>query len=177
MLVVNLFGVPGAGKSTGAAHIYSELKLAGINAEYIDEHAKWKVYEGNLEILAGENQDYLFAKQKWHLRRVMGHVDVAVMDSPLPLSIYYNKSEQLGEDFNRVVMNCFNAFDNLNFLVQRVKPYLAEGRYQTEAESDQMLPSMIALLEDHEIPYQTIDGSREGYRIAIEAVMRRLGRG
>ena len=33
MLVVNLFGAPGAGKSTGAAYIFSKLKMAGINAE------------------------------------------------------------------------------------------------------------------------------------------------
>ena len=44
-LVVNLFGVPGAGKSTGAAYIFSKLKLVGINAELITEFAKDKVWE------------------------------------------------------------------------------------------------------------------------------------
>lgn len=29
MLVVNLFGAPGSGKSTGAAYIFSQLKIAG----------------------------------------------------------------------------------------------------------------------------------------------------
>ena len=42
-LVVNLFGVPGAGKSTGAAYIFSQLKMAGVNAELITEFAKDKV--------------------------------------------------------------------------------------------------------------------------------------
>lgn len=46
-LVVNLFGVPGAGKSTGAAYIFSQLKMAGINAELITEFAKDKVWEEN----------------------------------------------------------------------------------------------------------------------------------
>ena len=27
MIIVNLFGVPGAGKSTGAAYIFSKLKM------------------------------------------------------------------------------------------------------------------------------------------------------
>lgn len=171
MLVVNLFGVPGAGKSTGAAHIYSELKMAGVNAEYIDEHAKWKVYEGNRAILKGDNQDYLFAKQKWHLVRVMGHVEVAVMDSPLPLCVYYNNSELLGEDFNRVVMRCFDSFDNVNYLVMRVKDYLAEGRTQTEAESDAMLPSMYHLLESRDIPFQEIPGDREGYDGVVQHIL------
>ena len=35
MLVVNLFGAPGAGKSTGAAYIFSQLKMAGIIAELV----------------------------------------------------------------------------------------------------------------------------------------------
>ena len=40
MLVINLFGAPGAGKSTGAAYIFSLLKMYGINAELITEYAK-----------------------------------------------------------------------------------------------------------------------------------------
>lgn len=43
MLVVNVFGVPGAGKSTGAAYIFSKLKMNGINAELITEFAKDKI--------------------------------------------------------------------------------------------------------------------------------------
>lgn len=48
-LVVNLFGVPGAGKSTGAAYIFSCIKMAGVNAELITEYAKDKVWERNDE--------------------------------------------------------------------------------------------------------------------------------
>ena len=171
MLVVNLFGVPGAGKSTGAMHIASELKMLGIETAYIDEHAKWKVYEGNLQLLNGDNQDYLFAKQKWHLKRVEGQVEVAVMDSPLPLCVYYNTSELLGEDFNRVVMRCFDSFNNLNFLVQRVKDYVGKGRTQTEAQSDAMLPDMLDLLEQRDIPYQTIEGNHTGYDTVIQQIL------
>lgn len=43
MLVVNMFGAPGAGKSTGAAYIFSKLKMAGVNAELVTEFAKDKV--------------------------------------------------------------------------------------------------------------------------------------
>lgn len=42
MYVINLFGQPGAGKSTGAAYIFSQLKLRGINAELVTEFAKDK---------------------------------------------------------------------------------------------------------------------------------------
>ena len=43
MLLVNLFGTPSAGKSTGAAYIFSQLKLKGINAELVTEFVKDKV--------------------------------------------------------------------------------------------------------------------------------------
>ena len=41
-LIINLFGAPGVGKSTGAAYIFSKLKMAGMNAELVTEFAKDK---------------------------------------------------------------------------------------------------------------------------------------
>lgn len=46
-LVINLFGAPGAGKSTGAAIVFAELKKRGVNAELVTEFAKDKTWEGN----------------------------------------------------------------------------------------------------------------------------------
>lgn len=48
-LIVNLYGGPGTGKSTGAAYIFSKLKMDGIDAEYVTEFAKDKVWEGSQE--------------------------------------------------------------------------------------------------------------------------------
>ena len=45
MIVINLFGEPSAGKSTAAMDITARLKRKGINAEYVSEFAKDKVYE------------------------------------------------------------------------------------------------------------------------------------
>lgn len=41
-LVVNLLGGPGCGKSTGAAYIFSQLKMRNIDAELVTEFAKDK---------------------------------------------------------------------------------------------------------------------------------------
>ena len=68
MLVINLFGVPGAGKSTGAAYVFSQLKMKGINAELITEFAKDKVWENNEEVF--KNQAYLFGKQSYKMSRL-----------------------------------------------------------------------------------------------------------
>jgi adenylate kinase family enzyme len=45
MILVNLYGAPGSGKSTGAAYIFSKLKMAGVDAELVTEFAKDKVWE------------------------------------------------------------------------------------------------------------------------------------
>ena len=50
-IVVNLFAGPGAGKSTGAAYIFSKLKMAGVDAEYVTEFAKDKTWEENQKVL------------------------------------------------------------------------------------------------------------------------------
>lgn len=172
MIVVNLFGVPSAGKSTGAAYIFSQLKLNGINAELITEFAKDKVWENNEEVF--KNQAYVFGKQSYRMSRCRDKVDVIVTDSPLPLSVFYNKDVVLGEDFNKTVMNVFNSYNNLNYLLLRVKPYNPIGRHQTEEESDALKQPMVNLLRDRNIEYTEHNGNIEGYEEIISDVLKHL---
>lgn len=174
MIVVNLFGVPSAGKSTGAAYIFSQLKLNGINAELITEFAKDKVWENNTEVF--KNQAYLFGKQSYRMSRCRDKVDVLITDSPLPLSIFYNKDAVLGEDFNRTVMNVFNSYNNLNYLLLRVKPYNPIGRHQTEKESDELKQPMVDLLNNRNIKYSEYEGCVEGYDEIVSDILRCLNK-
>jgi len=174
MIVVNLFGVPSAGKSTGAAYIFSRLKMNGVNAELITEFAKDKVWENNEEVF--KNQAYLFGKQSFRMSRCKDKVDVIVTDSPLPLSIFYNQDEVLGEDFNNTVMNVFNSYSNLNYLLLRVKPYNPVGRHQTEEESDKLKEPMVALLNNRKIQYTEHPGSLEGYDAIVTQVLEYLNK-
>lgn len=176
MIVVNLFGVPSAGKSTGAAYIFSKIKMAGINAELITEFAKDKVWEENSEVFKPDNQCYLFGKQFYRMSRCRDKVDIIVTDSPLPLSIFYNKSKVLGEDFNKTIMNCFNSFDNISYLLLRDKPYNPKGRLQTEAESDSLKEPLINLLQSRNIKYETVKGNIDEYdKIADYVIHKILG--
>lgn len=110
-LIVNLFGVPGAGKSTGAAYIFSRLKMLGVNAELVTEFAKDKVWENNEEVF--NNQAYIFGKQSFKISRCANKVDVVITDSPLPLSVFYNNDSLLTENFNAIktftVLSCSNC--------------------------------------------------------------------
>ena len=123
MYVVNFFGVPGAGKSTGAAYVFSKLKMRGINAELVTVFAKDMVWENNKKVL--RNQEYIFGSQSYRLDRLRDKVDVIVTDCPLFLTAFYNKSSVLGQEFNKVVLNIFNTYNNLNFFIYQLRNFTA----------------------------------------------------
>lgn len=168
MLIINLFGAPGAGKSTGAAYIFSKLKMLGVNAELVTEFAKDKVWENNTEVLS--NQTYVFGKQHFRISRCANKVDVIVTDSPLLLSTLYNKSDLLGDDFNNLVAKIFKSYNSVNYLIERDKPYNQTGRLQTEAESDMLADTLKQLLHKYDIPYKVRKGNIDEYDLIVGEV-------
>lgn len=172
-IVINLFGPPGSGKSTGAAEIFAALKKLGINAELVTEFAKDKTWEHNATALGC--QEYVFGKQSYRLARCRNDVDVIVTDSPLPLSIVYNNSQALGTYFNQVVLNVFNTYRNFNYYINRVKTYNPKGRNQTEAESDALGEPIKNLLAMSGIEYRMVNGDDEGYQSIINEIKGVLG--
>lgn len=172
-IVINLFGAPGSGKSTGAAYIFSKLKMNGVNAELVTEFAKDKVWEENGEVF--KNQAYLFGKQYFRMSRCDGKVDVIVTDSPLLLGAYYNKSKVLGYEFDNVVSRVFQSYRNVNFFIERVKPYNPAGRLQTEAESNEISRDLRAFLDIFDVLiYDTYSGDIEGYDAIVRDVLKIL---
>ena len=170
-LVINLFGAPGAGKSTGAAIVFSKLKMMGINAELVTEFAKDKTWEHNATALGC--QEYVFGKQSYRLARCKEDVDVIITDSPLPLSILYTTNEALLADgaFEKVVMNVFNSYHNCNYYLNRTKEDNPKGRNQTETESDAIAIRTKNLLKEKGIRYVETTGDMEGYQKIVDDVV------
>ena len=168
-IVVNLFGGPGSGKSTGAAFVFSNLKMNGVNCELVTEFAKDKTWEHNMQALS--NQAYVFGKQFYRISRCEDQVDVIVTDSPLMLSTIYNNDPRLGETFDKVVLDVFNSYENLNYLLLRTKPYNPIGRNQTEAESDNLCKEIEAMLEENSIPFFYTTGDINGYTAIVREVL------
>ena len=172
MILVNLYGAPGSGKSTGAAYIFAKLKMAGVDAELVTEFAKDKVWEESKE--AFNNQAYMFGKQYFRISRCADKVDVIVTDSPLPLSIFYNSTEILSKEFNEMVMKVANSYERMDYLIHRVKPYNPNGRFQTEEESNKLADELVDFLDFYEIDFKPISGSVEGYDKIVEEILKAL---
>ena len=173
-IIVNLFGAPGAGKSSGAAYIFSKIKMAGVNAELVTEFAKDKVWEESKEVF--NNQIYIFGKQSFKISRVMNKVDVIITDSPIILSSFYNSDETIQEELDALVMKTFNSYNNMNYFIERVKPYQEKGRFQTEEESDQIADKVSTLLDEKEVDYEVIAGDTEGYDYIVKQILHKLGK-
>lgn len=172
-LIVNLFGGPGTGKSTGAACVFSKLKMAGVNAELVTEFAKDKLWE---EAHAPfENQLYMLAKQYFRITRCENKVDVIVTDSPILLSLIYNTDkERLGEDFEKLVKHIFNYYNSYNIFLHRVKPYNPIGRFQTEDESKGLDEDIKNMLIDCGVAFDIVDGNSEGYDEIVKRVLKKI---
>lgn len=149
-LLVNLYGEPGAGKSTGAAYIFSKLKLAEVNCELVTEVAKDLVWEER--DLALQCQVYVFGSQVLCLERLRGKVDVIVTDSPIALGALYLRprdEEVLGaDDFKQVIFNyAETAFQrHLDFFIKRVKPFCSQGRVHDESSSSKISGEMNSII-------------------------------
>ena len=166
LVVINLFAGPGAGKSTVMGGVFYELKRRGYSCEMTPEYAKDKVYGENWRDM--ENQIYLGAKQYHKLFRLRGKVDFAISDSPLPLSIYYDKTKNM--NFRALIMDCFKEFDNLNFFIERDLsiPYETGGRLQTLEESIEIDKEIKSILVASSIPYISVNSKDAVFRILDE---------
>lgn len=166
-LVVNLFAGPGAGKTTAATDIFSELKWSGVNAEYVPEWIKNMVWENREKVF--QNQLYVFGKQHYNISRLLGEVDVVVTDSPLLFSSFYNKL--LSNTFDKFVFEEFSRFTNMNYFVNRVKPYNPKGRLETEDKAKDNDIKIKEMLDKNNIIYIDIEGSKKGVTMVVNDVL------
>lgn len=164
-LVVNLFAGPGAGKSTGATYVFSKLKMLGIDAEYVSEFAKDKVWEENGKVF--KCQFYITGKQAYKIFRCNGKVDVLITDSPIALGAFYADNEIL----KQLCIYESKKYNNLNFFIERKKKYNPNGRNQTEEEAKKIDKEIQELLEKEKEPFFSVEGNEEGYNKIVDKIL------
>lgn len=153
MKVINLFGGPGTGKSTTAAGLFNRMKIMGLNVELTTEYAKDMVWEGRDNVLS--DQLYILAKQHRKLHRLQGKVDWVIMDSPIVLGLMY-RPEGYYEHFEPLVMEMWDSYDNISFLLERSFEYQPIGRLGDEANAKRLDSDIKTFLDTKEINYHAI---------------------
>jgi hypothetical protein len=139
--IINMYGGPGCGKSTSAAYIYYLLKSQGENAELVREYVKDWAYESRK--FSAYDEIYFLGKQVRHESMLFGKVDWIVTDAPVYMTAYYASlycSPQLAHGIAQAAQAFYkqaedDGHQHMHVMLKRIKPYQADGRYQSEEQA------------------------------------------
>lgn len=173
-LVVNLFAAPGSGKSTTASGLFYKLKNAGINAELTGEYAKDLTWSKRQHTL--QDQIYVFGKQHHRVWMLQDDVDVIISDSPIIMGLAYVPTFY-PQSFHKTVSWAFHQYNNVNFLLNRVKPYNPKGRNQTIEESNKKQEEIRNLLHTWNVDYTEVNGDDAGLDIIFNKIIKKIENG
>ena len=155
---INIFGGPGAGKSTTAAAVFYNMKRLGLKVELVTEVAKDFVWENRMDTLM--IQPYVTIKQYRNLVRVKDKVDYVITDAPILLGILYaNKyAQNLPVSYHQFVVDCHKEIltPSVNILLERSHTYDPVGRYQTEEEAHKLDSEIEQIMKDHSVLYSKV---------------------
>ena len=163
--IINLFGGPGIGKSSIAAGITYKLKKNHISCDNPYEFPKVLAWDENYNAI--KDQLYVLANQHRGIVKSYGKVDYIVLDSPILLSLTYKNyyesntypSTLYGKSFDKMVLDVFNQYDNINIVLER-----ADGKHN-EKERYQNLEESIEL--DNVIENSLITNRIQYYKIKV----------
>lgn len=175
MIVVNIFGAPGDGKSTTAAGLFARLKLLGVNAELVTEAAKEWTWERTEVPLRW--QPKVFGEQSYRIERLAGQVDAVVTDSPILLSLLYAPPD-MPPAFAELVRWAHRRHRSVDIRVRRPasRRYQQAGRWQTEEESAEIGRRLDALLMAEGIVPLELESDCHAPHAAVDAVFRAVQR-
>lgn len=129
MVVINLFGGPGIGKSTVAAGVFSLLKMHGVSCELVTEYAKDLVWGEDFDTLS--DQMHVTNTQFDRIDKLDGKVDFVITDSPIIQGSMYTEDEGI----KNYIKTLHDTFDNHNYLIVRNHNYDPVGRNETLEEA------------------------------------------
>lgn len=133
--VINLFGCPAAGKSTTAAGLFYNLKLANKDCELITEYVKRLARTGKVIGMFGQIE--IFLQQSKTEYELYNTTDYLITDCPLLLPAIYHNHYNSVEATTTIALDIMKKASNSgvtykNFLLKRTVPYVQMGRYETE---------------------------------------------
>lgn len=152
MIVIELIGGPGSGKTTTAAQLWGYLKDNGIFCEYLREPAQEEIYKrGNLNRIT---QLHLTTKlmQKLHERQLEG-VKICIVDTPiLGPFLYSSLNDRMFEVFSSINDEIREIFDVRTVFITRTEHshWRSQGRTEATLEQAKLIDSKtLDTYQDH----------------------------
>ena len=161
--IINIFGGPGIGKSSIAAGVTYKIKKNHISCDQPYEFPKLLAWDNNHSAI--QDQLYVLANQHRGIVKSYGKVDYIVLDSPILLSLTYRNyykgteypSSLYGESFDKMVLDTFNQYDNINIVLDRADGvHNNDERYQNLEESKELDGVIENSLIENNIPFHKI---------------------
>jgi nicotinamide riboside kinase len=152
--IISLYGGPGTGKSTSSAYLFYKLKSMGLSTELVREYVKNWAWEGRH--IEKYDQMYFMGKQIRAESLLFGKVDYVVTDSPVMLGAYYAELYTTPV-IAAGVLSGVQAFykqalddghKHLHVFLERTKPYVQAGRYETAKQAKDVDSGVKNMLED-----------------------------
>jgi len=175
--IVNLFGGPGIGKSSIAAGITYKLKKNHITCDNPYEFPKILAWDENHSAIA--DQLYVLANQHRGIVKSYGKVDYIILDSPILLSLTYKNyyksddypSSLYGEAFDKMVLNVFNQYDNINIVLERTDGnHNDDERYQNLEQSKELDKVIENSLITNGIQYHTVKVGKNSVKDILKII-------
>src|SRR6185312_6472459 len=144
MIVVNLYGGPGVGKSTLAATLFAELKKRGYDVELVGDVAREMLRDG---IQASELNEVLIAATQYNrlINLEKRGCEIAISDSPIKLGCVYiianagkRKYLTLYSHAEQLLHAMDSQFWHVDYFVDSDFDYDARGRVQTAAKAKEL---------------------------------------
>lgn len=157
--VINILGGSGIGKSTTAALLYGEMKLAGFHVELVREYIKNWMWEKRQ--VGKFDQVYISAQQAKAEYNLYGEVDFIITDSPMLLASIYEEYYSPPNTIKSMVLNHMkkaeaNGVIFHNFVLKRHKDFDTRGRRETLEQAEEIDARIIQFLDDNDLPYNHV---------------------
>lgn len=155
-LIVNIFGHQKTGKSTCASYIFAQLRMLGIDCEYISDYFSGDYINDPL---------YVVGCQSHSCKQLFGNVDVIINDNPILMGCLFIDREHLT---NAIVEEFMSYGDNnLNLL------FMTEDDEENKDKTE-MLKNMFRCVWSEPIQHMEVNSGIDGCNAVIELILKIL---
>lgn len=121
------------------------------------EYAKELTWEERWDEL--NCQFHVTGQQVWRVRSLIGKVEMIISDSPIITGCLYSNPEDIM--LRKAIIEQFNLFDNINYLLNIPRIYNPKGRRQTVEESKDIKSKLQSYLDENNIDYKKVSSYDE----------------